>query len=475
MVNVTIYIYTIHGSYGLRSQAAEGTAIPQATRTWRQNIGQRLWRLGRTHVAPWGFNRWWWRSSNFTPSILGVLSKRAWALAKLKHGSHAEWACHLTSECAGTSLGGSMAARLSSQSWKEWDVGDRISNFEWFDLKQFSLSSRTAQDGMPTLGRAQTTPALLRWSAMPGRADGTAPSSRCLSTRGYTALYRYTQYNCKVGHADVSIPWTWNGLTILQNLQSLVAHDLVQISFRAVALHIPSRPLGSRRGMWSCLSRQLNLAVHYALPGTRMASFQQNHQNHHVKLRHPWSPLIDLVLLKHFGAKCSVNHLCWGPRPQLDWSHHRKGDAGHSGSLMFLVRRWATKAATKWSGTRPKRRESAAAVRNKSRLMPIIGISGIWFRAWGIDAKAKIAKFQGWQYCGIPVVDLSHRKRLGAGPTPVCGFWSDAWPVLVKHIITPWNSSKHGDLRMFFLIVWRLEQIYSKSKIHSPCFKCSLA
>lgn len=76
------------------------------------------------------------------------------------------------------------------------------------------------------------------------------------------------------------------------------------------------------------------------------------------------------------------------------------------------------------------------------------------------DAKAKIAKFQGWQYCGIPVVDLSHRKRLGAGPTPVCGFWSDAWPVLVKNSITPWISSKPGDLRMFFLIVWRLEQVY---------------
>lgn len=37
---------------------------------------------------------------------------------------------------------------------------------------------------------------------MPGRADGTAPSSRCLSTRGYTALYRYTQsWACGCKHS----------------------------------------------------------------------------------------------------------------------------------------------------------------------------------------------------------------------------------------------------------------------------------
>ena len=71
--------------------------------------------------------------------------------------SHAEWACHLTSQCAGTSLGGSMAARLSSQSWKEWDVQQ---NGPGWDANRESTT---------------TTPALLRWSAMPGRADGSPP------------------------------------------------------------------------------------------------------------------------------------------------------------------------------------------------------------------------------------------------------------------------------------------------------------
>ena len=253
----------------------------------------------------------------------------------------------------------------------------------------------------------------------------------------------------KVGHADVSIPWTWNGLTILQNLQSLVAHDLVQISFRAVALHIPSRPLGSRRGMWSCLSKQL---CPLCIAWNSYGFFPTKSSKSPCETKTPLKPIDRSRTFEGVIPPFRRQMQCQSPLLRTSAAARLESpQKTRCWALWFLVRRWATKAATKLSGTRPKRRESAAAVRNKSRLMPIIGISGIWFRAWGIDAKAKIAKFQGWQYRGIPVVDLSHRKRLGAGPTPACGFWSDAWPVLVKNMITPWNSSKPGDLRMFFL------------------------
>ena len=54
-----------------------------------------------------------------------------------------------------------------------------------------------------------------------------------------------------------------------------------------------------------------------------------------------------------------------------------------------------------------------------------------------------------------------HSSRLGVGPTPVCGFWSDAWPVLLKSIIPTWNSSVSGDFRMLFSVCkGRFWQVY---------------
>ena len=112
-------------------------------------------------------------------------------------------------------------------------------------------------------------------------------------------------------------------------------------------------PLGSRRGMWSCLSRQLNLAVPYKhclelvlygfFPTKSSKSPWWNSDTSEAHWSISYFRRSNSSISAPNAVSICVNHLCWGPRPQLDWSHHRK------------------------------RRQSAAAVRNIwSKLMPMI-------------------------------------------------------------------------------------------------------